>query len=89
MCDHYWNGHLISIDNNNKLHWVALTSNKLKIMYKFQTTYIAIQWSLSIVDTIGTGQSILIIEMTSGRFVHYKTTLPGTPESVLIIECPD
>ena len=48
-----------------------------------------IQWNLSIVDTIGTDQSVLIIEVSSFQMysvaLYTKATF-GTPESVLIIE---
>ncbi len=43
-----------------------------------------LQWYLSIVDTIGTGQSVLIKEVSTSQRYTFATI--GTPESLLIIE---
>ena len=49
---------------------------------------VVVQWNLSIVDTIGIAQSVLIKEVSSFQRCLYRNVVVKTLESVLIREVP-
>ncbi len=69
-------------------YWTTLLAESNDNRYSLLCCIRHVQWNLSIVDTIGTDQCVLIKEVS--LFQRYLCTLEmlGTLESVLIIEVP-